>query len=88
MRWLNAGISALVAFVFIRLFDLPLFYAACVFLGVSRSSPRSFTEVKNSTGQVMPSGVTRVASTPRVGTAVVAHRRLPSVSLEGSQWSI
>ena len=34
MRWLNAGISALVAFVFIRLFDLSLVGAACVFLAV------------------------------------------------------
>ena len=34
MRWLNAGISALVAFVFIRLFDVPPFGAICVFLVV------------------------------------------------------
>jgi type IV secretory pathway TraG/TraD family ATPase VirD4 len=34
MRWLNAGISALVAFVFIRLFDVSLTVAACVFLAV------------------------------------------------------
>ena len=34
MRWLNAGISALVAYVFIRLIDLSLVGAACVFLVV------------------------------------------------------
>jgi hypothetical protein len=34
MRWLNAAISALVAFVFLRLFDLPPFGAICVFLVV------------------------------------------------------
>ena len=34
MRWLNAGISALVAYVFISLFDLSLNGAAFVFLVV------------------------------------------------------
>ena len=34
MWWLNAGISALVTYVFISLFDLSLFHAACVFLAV------------------------------------------------------
>jgi hypothetical protein len=34
MKWLNAGISALVAFVFIRLFDPSPFWAVCVFLAV------------------------------------------------------
>jgi hypothetical protein len=34
MRWLNAGISALVAYVFIRLFNPPLTGAAVVFLVV------------------------------------------------------
>ncbi len=34
MRWLNGGIAALVAYVFVRLFDLSPFGAACVFLPV------------------------------------------------------